>query len=335
MNALIRLLRRLVWRRMTTVPLTDAEIATLARKLLPIVQQHRQREYEAAVKHIRDTAPMIRPAPIRPYKVEAIEKVLAEATAPTVEVPKVASSSPRPRARVTVRERTPQVATLDPQSRRQSRVRVTVTEKTRTDPAVTRVVADRVGATLARHARQAGREAVTDTADSAGERIGWARVLTGEENCPWCAMLASRGPVYSSERAARFRGGHAADTYHDHCDCEAILVRKGRDWKGREEYERLEDLWATSTAGLSGKDAAKAFAHAYASTDQATPAGSSSTDRKTVPEPKPAESKRDQALRHLPTLRATLTRLLDEGRSEDSEPVKYTRRQIKKFEAHL
>lgn len=315
MDQLIRILQRLVWLRFAAgVPITDAQIQEYAQRLLPKVEEYRRREYLAAVNTIRSSMPELTPAAIRPYTVDAVKTVLREATAPTapkVEVP---------------------LQALDPQSRRKSRVRVTVREASAADPAASRVVASRVSVTLARHVKQAGREAVTDTADSSGGRIGWARVLTGKENCTFCAMLASRGPVYSSERAARFRGGHATDTYHDHCDCEVVLVRKGRDWKGREEYERLEDLWATSTAGLGGKDAVKAFGHAYAGTDPASTAGAA---RKTAPEPKPAESKRDQALRHLPTLRATLTRLLAEGRSEDSEPVKYTRRQIQKFESYL
>lgn len=319
MNPLIRLLRRVVWQRMADgVPLTDEEITALARKLLPIVQQHRRREYATALKYIRTTVPTVKPAALRPYKVDAIEKVIEEATTPQVEV-----SAPR--------------VTLDDQSRKQSRAWVTVDETNRTDPAVSRVVADRMGATLARHARQAGREAITDTADSAGDRIGWARVLTGEENCGFCAMLASRGPVYTSEKAARFRGGQRADAFHDHCDCGVVLVRKGREWAGSDEYDRLEQLWIDSTAGLGGKDALKAFTRAYKGEEPAPATGESrpSKTKTRTPAVKPAESKRDQALRHLPTLRATLSRLLAEGRSEDSEPVKYTRKQIAKFESYL
>jgi hypothetical protein len=212
------------------------------------MQQYRRREYVAAAHRIQSTMPHLTPAPIRPYTTDAIQTVLREAKKPSVEV-----------------------KMLDPQSRRASRVRVTVDDSNRNDRAVARVVADRAGATLARHAKQADREAITDTANAAGDRIGWARVLTGAENCPWCAMLASRGPVYTSQRAAMFRGGSAVDTYHDHCDCEAVLVRKGHDWAGRAEYERLDDLWATSTAGLGGKEAVKAFGRAYQAAQVADP----------------------------------------------------------------
>ncbi|NKU21733.1 hypothetical protein GS907_24545 [Rhodococcus hoagii] len=95
-----------------------------------------------------------------------------------------------------------------------------------------------------------------------GKRIGWARVLTGDENCAFCAMLASRGPVYTSKRTATF-AGTSVDAYHDFCDCEAVLVVEGRDWVGRAQYDQLEQLWIESAAGTSGKDSVKAFARAW------------------------------------------------------------------------
>jgi len=124
-------------------------------------------------------------------------------------------------------------------------------------PVDARVVGDNVGANLARHAQQAGRDTVQRTAESAPERIGWARTLTGKENCAFCSLLASRGPVYGA-KGVRFLA-------HDHCDCVPELVVKGEDWDGREQYERLSDLWASSTRRKSGKAARKAFAEALAS----------------------------------------------------------------------
>ncbi|MGY1945330.1 VG15 protein [Nocardia asiatica] len=129
----------------------------------------------------------------------------------------------------------------------------------RTDPRVIAQVSERLSATLTRHAAEAGRNAVVNAALGAGDEVGWARVLSGAENCPFCAMLASRGPVYRSDKSAltvvgrggRPRGSRAlGERYHDNCDCEAVLVRRGVDWEGREEFERLERLWiAASTAG--------------------------------------------------------------------------------------
>lgn len=95
-----------------------------------------------------------------------------------------------------------------------------------------------------------------------GTMMGWARVLTGRESCSFCAMLASRGPVYRSESTASSNA--QGKTFHFGCDCVAMPVFKDRDWEGREEYERLEGIWAESTVGASGKDARKAFGRAFA-----------------------------------------------------------------------
>lgn len=106
-----------------------------------------------------------------------------------------------------------------------------------------------------------------------GKVLGWARVLTGAENCAFCAMLASRGPVYSEDtvvttgkprevrpRQVHYRnsgatGGHTyvsgsrreGEKYHDHCDCIAVLVVKGVPWNGEQQYHDLKDLWDDAT----------------------------------------------------------------------------------------
>jgi hypothetical protein len=108
------------------------------------------------------------------------------------------------------------------------------------------------------HVQQPAREVVKTAADSQ-EGIGWARVLTGATSCAFCAMLASRGPIYTSERAALSRGGSTADQYHPGCDCIADLVTDFDTWEHRESYEQLEDLWQTATERKSNKDARNAF----------------------------------------------------------------------------
>ena len=105
-----------------------------------------------------------------------------------------------------------------------------------------------------------------------GKVLGWARVLTGAESCACCAMLASRGPVYSEDtvvttgkprevrpRQVHYRngatGGHTyvsgsrreGEKYHDHCDCIAVLVVKGVPWNGEQQYHALKDLWDDAT----------------------------------------------------------------------------------------
>ncbi|MFD4457690.1 hypothetical protein [Nocardia sp. NPDC058480] len=177
----------------------------------------------------------------------------------------VTAPAQQPRSRVRV-----QVAAndLDPQTRRQARTRIEVTDNNRTDPAVIRGVTERVAATVERHIRQVDRETVTTTADTSGDEIGWARVLSGAENCAWCAMLASRGPVYKSDKSALTvvgrRGGRTRGTrqlgekYHDFCDCDCVLVRQGEDWAGRTEFERLQRMWTAANAAHPA-DAQRAF----------------------------------------------------------------------------
>lgn len=49
-------------------------------------------------------------------------------------------------------------------------------------------------------------------------RPRWARVPRGRVTCAFCAMLAGRGFVYTSEEAA----GGLGNVYHAHCDCEPV-----------------------------------------------------------------------------------------------------------------
>lgn len=184
-----------------------------------------------------------------------------EPAAPTEHAPaKPEEPAPRSRARVTVAAPNE----LDDKSRRQGRARVIgPTPENRTNPVVVSQVAERVSATMERHMRQAARDLVVDTAEGSGEEIGWARVLNGEKNCGFCAMLASRGPVYHSDKSAltvvgqrgRTRGTRQmGEAYHDHCDCSAVLVRKGKAWDGQQQFEHLERLWMASDALASDQD---------------------------------------------------------------------------------
>lgn len=89
-----------------------------------------------------------------------------------------------------------------------------------------------------------------------GVVLGWARVLRGTENCGFCAMLASRGPVYDSAETAGFAGmsdrgvrgssltaRQVGQKYHENCDCDVVMVVKGQPWEGEAEFRRLKDLW--------------------------------------------------------------------------------------------
>lgn len=83
---------------------------------------------------------------------------------------------------------------------------------------------------------------------------GFARV-TSSSACNFCAMVASRGAAFKSDRTAGFEA-------HDNCGCSAQPVFDGTPLPpGNERYARL---WSETTAGLSGKDAQNAFRTALA-----------------------------------------------------------------------
>ena len=226
-KTMVRLAARLV--RQLGRPTTDDQRARFARAAYRDVNKARRQSYVLAVQSMAHTAPGVEPAPLRPYSPQAIETILAD---------------------------------LDQEnSQRRQRSHVTVSapdQVTRAKSKATVNVAGQIGARLARHADAAGREAVIDTAErhskSRGKKIGWARVLSGAENCSRCVMLASRGPAYKSEKSALIaaKDVRAGKTFHDHCDCRAVLVREGEDWDGREAFELAEDLWTEATRGYSG-----------------------------------------------------------------------------------
>ena len=108
--------------------------------------------------------------------------------------------------------------------------------------AVTRLVLD------------ADRSVIVSASLADPEADGWARVTSGRA-CAFCAMLASRGPVYVSEESGGFEA-------HDHCGCtvEPVMDRGAYEWAP--SSQRYSDLWAESTSGLSGADARRAFRRA-------------------------------------------------------------------------
>lgn len=141
-------------------------------------------------------------------------------------------------------------------------------------PRVVEQLTGRLVRSLKRHVLNAGRNAVEDTAKlgrvrdasskkPAGRRVGYARVLTGRESCPFCAMLASRGPVYSEDTVTRRKDGRR---YHDGCDCRAVLVVEGKPWNGQAAYEKLEAQWNQVAGDLTGYDQWKAWQHSYRGT---------------------------------------------------------------------
>lgn len=104
---------------------------------------------------------------------------------------------------------------------------------------------------ITRMVAQGGRATVNATVGADPAAQGWARI-TGPDPCEWCAMLASRGPVYQSEAVAlgagltgRVRGNqNAGMAYHDHCQCGA--EPSYGDWTPPPSTVRWEELYTES-----------------------------------------------------------------------------------------
>ncbi len=109
----------------------------------------------------------------------------------------------------------------------------------------------RVAGELTKLVLSGGRMTITGAVDRDPRALGWARATSGDP-CTFCRMLASRGPVYKSEKSADFE---AHD--HDACMPEAVfrgnpanvgVVKQSEDYLG--EYRRAQE-WARSSGTMS------------------------------------------------------------------------------------
>lgn len=99
-------------------------------------------------------------------------------------------------------------------------------------------------------------EDAEDAAPRGQRALSWARVLTGAENCAFCVMLASRGPVYSGpDEAGRMLASDKwpdakgyINSFHDNCDCVVVPIYDFNDWPGRESYRALDDWYQQTIA---------------------------------------------------------------------------------------
>lgn len=86
---------------------------------------------------------------------------------------------------------------------------------------------------------------LADRLDSSGKVIArpfaFARVVHPSKNgpCGFCAMLASRGPVYKSSRTA----GQTANRFHHSCRCTVVPVFTSRRWPGKEQQQKFERVY--------------------------------------------------------------------------------------------
>lgn len=101
-------------------------------------------------------------------------------------------------------------------------------------------------------ALEGGRSVMKRSIETDERATGYARV-TDSDPCAWCAMLASRGPVYKNAVTAGDprQGG---DRYHDHCGCVAMpSFSLNEPFVGA--AERLYDDWLRVTRGTGGRNA--------------------------------------------------------------------------------
>lgn len=97
-----------------------------------------------------------------------------------------------------------------------------------------------------------GRKTILTNVERDPARARYARVPSGETTCPFCLVLASRGPVYTS-------GNDAGHKFHGHCDCVPTPM-----WDGDELPEGYDPtalygvykraLRESSTGDLKGPD---------------------------------------------------------------------------------
>ena len=125
-------------------------------------------------------------------------------------------------------------------------------------PNPTAVTLTRLSGAVTRSVLDGGRETLVDSVREeerqTGRRVGWARVTSGDP-CHFCAMLASRGPVYG-ERTADFQA-------HDHCSCSVEPTFSGSsEWPGR--AREFQQQWREATRDVhGGPESIRAFRRVY------------------------------------------------------------------------
>jgi hypothetical protein len=97
---------------------------------------------------------------------------------------------------------------------------------------------------MRRQVLSGGRELIDKTTGADQQAVGWRRVTDGNP-CAFCAMLASRGPVYRSQDRARAIAGSGL-RYHGHCGCTAEIVYG--DWQPSEREQAYIDAYEKAAA---------------------------------------------------------------------------------------
>jgi len=218
------------------VPVTDDHVNEVTIRLYRPTLHARDLNYAAALAYLRDLDPnLVAPSP-RDYPIEAIRSTLTRVV---------------------------------------SELRIEgepVTAANRTDTRVIETARKAIDGPIGRQALEPARETIaTIGEDDLHAGYGWARVLVGAYSCSFCAMLASRGAVYTSRQAAEGRGGSPLSLFHTpyvndngktvggFCDCTAVIVPKGKRWEGQAAHQKLQKLWLDTTGDFYGDAKRNAF----------------------------------------------------------------------------
>ncbi|UQA92870.1 VG15 protein [Streptomyces halobius] len=129
-----------------------------------------------------------------------------------------------------------------------------------------------------REALRAGRDLIDQASKRDRRAVGWARVTDGNP-CAFCAMLASRGAIYSSQATAAGGGRRkprgSADgrvranrrppvsredltRYHYGCHCQTVPVFSRNDFM-TPDARRFDREWREVTRGKAGAEARAAW----------------------------------------------------------------------------
>lgn len=98
---------------------------------------------------------------------------------------------------------------------------------------------------------QPGRSTITESVRRDPARPRFARVPSGPKTCAFCLMLASRGPVYATDR------DQMINKYHGDCDCTAVPIFTADDLPTgynpdalRDQYQAARDQAGGSTKAI-------------------------------------------------------------------------------------
>jgi len=110
--------------------------------------------------------------------------------------------------------------------------------------AISSIAAAQVAATVAYAAKDGARRAVEQAVELDRAVQAWLRI-TGADPCAFCAMLASRGPVYKSAQNAG-ANLEAGVEYHPNCNCTIVPAFTVQDWRADPAHAsavEAEALW--------------------------------------------------------------------------------------------